>query len=112
MPPILTTGTLSKIPEQSMAQLAKLLSSPDTPLASIKLDPEEEAEEIRASKPTSSWSWQSVWEGKRSAAPLHSCGYGWILDRAQPASPCGGIVWAITVHSSRRPGCAVSTCAS
>ncbi|KXZ43577.1 hypothetical protein GPECTOR_86g370 [Gonium pectorale] len=59
----LFAGTLSKIPEEGLANLAKLLISPDTPLHKIELDPEEEAEEIRAAKPASGWSWQSMWDG-------------------------------------------------
>ncbi|GIL81758.1 hypothetical protein Vretimale_1369 [Volvox reticuliferus] len=59
----LVSGALSKIPEEGLSNLAKLLISPDTPLSKIQLDPDEEAEEIRASKPASGWSWQSMWDG-------------------------------------------------
>ncbi|GLC41327.1 hypothetical protein PLESTB_001074900 [Pleodorina starrii] len=59
----LVAGALSKIPEEGLNNLAKLLISPDTPLSKITLDPEDEEEEIRAAKPAASWSWQSVWDG-------------------------------------------------
>ncbi|KAG2499746.1 hypothetical protein HYH03_002679 [Edaphochlamys debaryana] len=59
----LVSGTLSKIPEQGLQNLAKLLISPNTPLKDIKLDPAEEAEEARELRPQSGWSWQSVWDG-------------------------------------------------
>ncbi|PNH07636.1 hypothetical protein TSOC_005899 [Tetrabaena socialis] len=54
---------MGRIPEQGLVNLAKLLISPDTPLRNIKLDAEEEAEELRAGKKEASWSWQSVWDG-------------------------------------------------
>ncbi|GFR48308.1 hypothetical protein Agub_g10189 [Astrephomene gubernaculifera] len=62
----LLSGALSKIPEQGLNNLARLLIGPDTPLRKIQLEPEEEAEENRASRAKaapSNWSWQSMWDG-------------------------------------------------
>ncbi|KAG2436264.1 hypothetical protein HXX76_006575 [Chlamydomonas incerta] len=59
----LVAGNLSKIPEEGLRNLANIFLRADTPLKNIKLDPEEEAEEIRASRPQSGWSFQSLWDG-------------------------------------------------
>lgn len=56
-PSVLTVGGLSCRRGPMFTRLAVSCA--------LQLDPEDEAEEIRASRPQSGWSFQSLWDGAR-----------------------------------------------